>query len=54
MTRAHPNKGMDPADPYFENTEPLIRLDPTDGNVIQSSPLITIREYTIISLRTSL
>ncbi len=23
---------MDPADPYFENTEPLIRLDPTDGN----------------------
>ena len=23
--------GMDPADPYFENTEPLIRLDPTDG-----------------------
>lgn len=24
-------KGMDPADPYFENTEPAIRLDPTDG-----------------------
>nr|CAH0113682.1 unnamed protein product [Daphnia galeata] len=23
--------GMDPADPYFENTEPLIRLDPTDA-----------------------
>ena len=32
IIRRHPI-GMDPADPYFENTEPLIRLDPTDGNV---------------------
>lgn len=32
-------KGMDPADPYFENTEPLIRLDPTDGNITLHSLL---------------
>lgn len=24
-------KGLDPAGPYFENTDPLVRLDPADA-----------------------
>jgi len=26
--------GLDPAGPYFENTDPIVRLDPTDANFV--------------------
>ena len=27
---------LDPAGPYFENTEPIVRLDPTDADFVDA------------------
>jgi pancreatic triacylglycerol lipase len=27
---------MDPAGPYFENTDPIVRLDPTDADFVDA------------------
>ena len=30
-------KGLDPAGPWFENTDPIVRLDPTDATFVDVS-----------------